>query len=1433
MGLRVSCLLLALCLDVCAETAIFIETVAGSVRFDNRPAKETPIIQPQAVWVHPNGDLFISDGNFVVRRVRNGVSTIVAGGGSVIDNSLPIPARTASLDFPSGLAGTASGDLYISDVNRNRVQRLNADGTLVTVVGKGTAGYSGDGGRATFAELDGPRALALSPAGDLFIADLHNAVIRKYNIQSGTITTYAGRAGRVGYAGDGGPAVLATLGSVQALALDAGGNLYVSDSQYKGDVVVESRIRRITPAGVITTYAGAGPAGFSGDGGPAINAKIGTVLGLAVDSRGNLYLSDTFYSDPYESRIRVVTPAGIISTYAGQVKTVNPGVEGIPATQAYLRQPAAIAFDSAGNLFIPENGGELVRRVDAQTRIITTVAGTSNPFDGTPGASAPLSNPTSVATDRLGNLYIADVGYFRVRRIDARTGVISTIAGDGKNSRADDATVNSLGGTLTISVDPLNRLLIGDRDEGLIYSVDLNTGKMTLLLDLSDDEVELTGVIGDAAGNVYFSDWNTDRVYRYSPDGKFTVAAGVGYHGVEAFSGDGGPADKADLNGPTGLLLDEKGRLLICDTGNHRVRRVDLSTNIISTFAGDGIDNSDYDGFAATLASLRAPVALAIDSDNWIFIADAVAHQVRYVTTDGNIFTAGGGAIGGFGGDGGPATLSLFNKPLGVAISGIDVYVADSFNYRVRHLYYVNVDNRPVVDPPRLSFRASRDGAEPSAQLLVVRSSYVGLPINYTVDDSDADWLYACTGTVGTDCYHGSTPDAVGVAVDPAGLAEGTYAANLAVSAAGSTPLRIPIELTIDPPNVVSSVTLSPALAQFSAPPNTTSAQQVSVSAGKTPLTWSIRGQIESSWLKFSSTSGTTPATVDVSVDSAGLRPGTYSAVYNFVVNGGSTSLYIATLTVTDARATMQIDRDSVLFEAVEGTTTIPPQLVRIYNSGGAPLSWQLTIPARDDQGRSVNWVRPSVLRDTVQVRGGPSLVNIAVDPSGLRAGTYSVPVVLAAAGAAGAPQIIGVRLRILPAGTPARPVFNNTALLFVGSPNAKLEDQTIELSSTGGTLSFDSSVSTDKGGKWLNVSPATGLVLSSAQMAKLKFQIVTTALTPGVYTGSVKYSFSDGSLRQVNVTMILRDGAGSADSKSRSAGCEPSRQVLVVPTMSDNFALNVGWPIPVQAQVFDDCGTPSATSTVNVTFDNGDPVLVLRNLSGGEYAGTWTPASAASGAVSVAMQALRPGMLKAEWKTTGRLSRESSTPPILASVSNAASRVNTSLLAPGGRLVLQGANFPTSAADATVLVGGSSAKVISSTANEMQVVSPVQLEGITQTYVIVNARGFSTSPQTVSVVPADPGLYPLTAGSPMSAGASLTVSATGLGTVDSTGRVVTPVTAKLGTVDAPVTAATQLAGGDGMYQIRITIPAGVSGVIPLTVTQSAITSNQIMVNVQ
>ncbi|MGH9723047.1 MAG: hypothetical protein ACRD8O_22785, partial [Bryobacteraceae bacterium] len=419
-----------------------METIAGAVVFDNRPARETPLIQPQAVWVHPSGDLYIADGNFLVRRVRGGISTIVAGGGALIDDSIPIPARNAHLDFPGGLAGTASGELFISDVRHNRIRRLNPDGTLVTVVGRGTEGFSGDGGRGAFAELSRPRAIALSDAGDLYIADTRNFRIRKFNLRTGIITSVAG-TGESGYSGDGGLATEAKVGEVGAVAVDAAGNLYLTDTE-------NFVVRKVSGNGVITTVAGNRRYGFSGDGGPATQASISGGWGLALDAAGNLYLADS-----ENSRIRVVNPSGVINTYAGRGVTAgqpkNPGVENVAATEVVLGMPFAIALDTRGNLFIPESIGDLVRRVDAQTRIITTVAGTTNPFDGIAALDAPLVRPTDVAADSAGNLYVADNGHFRIRKLDASTGRITTIAGDGIEAGAAGSTSNSIGSGLSIS----------------------------------------------------------------------------------------------------------------------------------------------------------------------------------------------------------------------------------------------------------------------------------------------------------------------------------------------------------------------------------------------------------------------------------------------------------------------------------------------------------------------------------------------------------------------------------------------------------------------------------------------------------------------------------------------------------------------------------------------------------------------------------------------------------------------------------------------------------------------------------------------------------------------------------------------------------------------------------------------------------------------
>ncbi|MEO7652171.1 MAG: IPT/TIG domain-containing protein, partial [Bryobacteraceae bacterium] len=272
-----------------------------------------------------------------------------------------------------------------------------------------------------------------------------------------------------------------------------------------------------------------------------------------------------------------------------------------------------------------------------------------------------------------------------------------------------------------------------------------------------------------------------------------------------------------------------------------------------------------------------------------------------------------------------------------------------------------------------------------------------------------------------------------------------------------------------------------------------------------------------------------------------------------------------------------------------------------------------------------------------------------------------------------------------------------------------------------------------------------------------------------------------------------------------------------------------------MQVQVFDDCGNLSAGSNVNLTFSNGDPLLSLSNLKNGSYAGTWTPASSAS-SVTISMKALHKTLAVDEFKMNGKLARGSATPPILftGGVQNAASRRNSALIAPGGRLVLKGANFPDTVAGTTVLIGAASAKVVSSTPDEIQVVAPAQMELQPQTSVIVSARGIATSSETVAVVAADPGIYPLPEGTTAAPGASLTITATGLGGIGTNGQPTLRPTAKIGDLDAVIESISlSTTGGEGVYQLRITVPAGASGALPLSISQGGIGSNAVTVTVQ
>ena len=337
-----------------------ISTVAGTGQRafspDGRRASATSLVRPLAVAVGPGGEIYIAEGNRVREVRRGGRIATFAGTGAAGFSGDGGPATMAQLNMPQGLAADSAGNIYIADTLNHRVRRVAVDGTIMTVAGVGEAGYSGDGGPASQARLHLPIGLAVGFGDSLFIADMGNDVVRQVGLD-GAIRTVGG-TGEAGYRGDSGPALYAVLDGPGGLAFDEEGNLYIADT-------LNERVRRIDVNDVIETVAGTGVAGFAGDGDLATNADInlasnpfeGIGQGLAVDSRGTLFIADA-----KNHRIRRVASTGMISTLAGGGAATGPG-DGSPATGARLSMPLGLAVDSQGVVYIADADDNRVRRI--------------------------------------------------------------------------------------------------------------------------------------------------------------------------------------------------------------------------------------------------------------------------------------------------------------------------------------------------------------------------------------------------------------------------------------------------------------------------------------------------------------------------------------------------------------------------------------------------------------------------------------------------------------------------------------------------------------------------------------------------------------------------------------------------------------------------------------------------------------------------------------------------------------------------------------------------------------------------------------------------------------------------------------------------------------------------------------------------------------
>jgi DNA-binding beta-propeller fold protein YncE len=471
-----------------------------------------------------NDDIAVSDAGSdnAVLELTDTIAYLIAGtpghAGSSGDGGL---SYLAKLNDPRGLAWTGSIGgfwLYVVDSGNNRIRLIDSTSSLISAfAGNGARGYV-DASDAKDAEFDRPTGIALGPDGSkLFVADTNNLLVRTLATSGGPVSTIAGNR-TMSLSGDGGPAIAAQLGIPYAVTFDSSGNEYIADNQ-------NNVIRKIDVNGVITTFAGNGTAGYSGDGGPATSARLNDPRGVAVDSLGNLYISDAA-----NQRIRKVAPSGTITTFAGTGIAGSSG-DGSSAVSARIRYPEALAIDSTDNLYIADTGNNRVRKVSGGT--ITAFAGTGVAgfsSDLVPASAAKLNEPRGLAVNAAGDILIADAGNNRVRVVDHVTRNIRTLAGTGAVGFGGDGHPAS-GAELDFPA----------------------------------------GVAVDGQGNIYISDSLNQRIRVVDVGGNISTV--VGKCGVRAgFAGDGGVASTAAINYGGGIAVDSAGDLYIADLDNNRVR---------------------------------------------------------------------------------------------------------------------------------------------------------------------------------------------------------------------------------------------------------------------------------------------------------------------------------------------------------------------------------------------------------------------------------------------------------------------------------------------------------------------------------------------------------------------------------------------------------------------------------------------------------------------------------------------------------------------------------------------------------------------------------------------------------------------------------------------------------------------------------------------
>ncbi len=803
-----------------ATGAQTISTFAGGGP-TNVPANLSALGTPWGVVQDKNANTYISDNlsNRIFMVNAKNVVTVLAGNivpgysGDCFNPSTCSVATSASLNSPEGLAIDGAGNVYFADTGNNIVRvianpqgsgltiegsSINA-GDIITIAGTGQPGYSTGSGPvlAQTAQLNQPGGVWLDQSGNVYIADTNNSVIEVINTQSSTITvegvsippneiaTIAGNnAGMFG--GDGGPARSASINHPLGVFVNSDGTLfYIADTINNRVRVVNNSASQVTVANVkigagdIMTVAGDGTEGFSGDGLAATLAELNHPSAIYVDASGNIFIADGDNLPPPQNtvtsneRIRQVATTGTISTFAGNgTQCTNPANcgDGGAATSAELWAPTGVFVNSLGDLLIADQNDDAIRQVATGTirtvigiLLDTSYSGDVNTANGIPGiaTAASLRRPAGVASDSVGNIYIADTLNNAIRKVNS-SGIISTVAGDGIGCNTltcgdgNPATSAQLSLPSEVAFDGAGNMYIADSADNAIRVVNNQSAAITFYTGLSTQ-------ITVQPGNIQ------------------AIVDRTGITCTTAPCGDAGPALSAELNQPEALFIDKSGNIYIADTNDNAIRVVNTTASAITvanvtiqpgnigTVAGtiDPNSNGDCtsgtsacgDGNPAISAQLNLPAGVALDSSQNIYISDTGDNRVRIVNSGGTInpFAGTGAACQNNCGDGGPATAALLDAPQGLFIDYAGtVFIADASDFEIREVTGGTIN--AVVDEEQ-SRGYSGDGGSPLTAQLAVPFGVTGDPFGNLLISDVQEWrVRKVTRTVTTAPFAALTP---------------------------------------------------------------------------------------------------------------------------------------------------------------------------------------------------------------------------------------------------------------------------------------------------------------------------------------------------------------------------------------------------------------------------------------------------------------------------------------------------------------------------------------------------------------------------------------------------------------------------------------------------------------------------------------------------